>query len=180
MLYCFLGIVNHSGRICCLCFLCCSCATPLRGDARAGARGLRENARGRAVRSLRRSQTRGAWVTEFSGKAPYREMRGFAGREMRPQSGDFRHSKPAARILLLSHTHIHISFRCDVPTPSVFEVNQLLTILKRHILKNHVPELPTLGIGWRRRGSRSKLGSRSREPSQDIYIYIYIYIYTYV
>ena len=27
-----------------------------------------------------------AWVTEFSGKAPYREMRGFAGREKHPQS----------------------------------------------------------------------------------------------
>ena len=26
-------------------------------------------------------------VTEFSGKAPYREMRGFAGRERQPQSG---------------------------------------------------------------------------------------------
>ena len=28
-----------------------------------------------------------SWVTEFSGKAPCREMRGFAGRERQPQSG---------------------------------------------------------------------------------------------
>ena len=27
------------------------------------------------------------WVTEISGKAPYREMRGLAGREKQPQSG---------------------------------------------------------------------------------------------
>ena len=28
-----------------------------------------------------------SWVTEFSGKALCREMRGFAGREKQPQSG---------------------------------------------------------------------------------------------
>ena len=29
------------------------------------------------------------WVIQFSGKAPNREMRGFAGREKQPQSGAF-------------------------------------------------------------------------------------------
>ena len=36
----------------------------------------------------------------------------------------------------------HISFRCEVPTPSVVEGPQHI-IFKPHILKRHIPELPT-------------------------------------
>ena len=36
----------------------------------------------------------------------------------------------------------HISFSCEVPTPSVF-VGQSTIMFKPHILKHHIPELPT-------------------------------------
>ena len=36
----------------------------------------------------------------------------------------------------------HISFRCEVPRPSVFE-SQSTTIFKLHILKRHIPGLPS-------------------------------------
>ena len=36
----------------------------------------------------------------------------------------------------------HINFRCEVPTPSVLRVNDML-LFKPHILKHHIPELPT-------------------------------------
>ena len=39
------------------------------------------------------------WVTESAGKPPYRQMRGFAGREQQARSGAFRHCEPAACIL---------------------------------------------------------------------------------
>ena len=52
------------------------------------------------------------WVTEFSGKAPYREMRGFAGRERQPQSGAFRHCEPAACILGLTGANMRLSLIC--------------------------------------------------------------------
>ena len=35
----------------------------------------------------------------------------------------------------------HISFRCEVPTPSVVE-GQSAIMFKPHILKHHIPELP--------------------------------------
>ena len=40
------------------------------------------------------------WVTESSGKAPYWEMRGFAGREKQAQSGAFEHysQQPASQV----------------------------------------------------------------------------------
>ena len=37
----------------------------------------------------------------------------------------------------------HISFRCEVPTPSVVE-GQSNIMFKPHILKHHIPELPNL------------------------------------
>ena len=52
----------------------------------------------------------------------------------------------------------HISFRCEVPTPSLLEGQQTI-IVKPHILKRHIPELPEY---------------------MYMYIYIYIYIYMYV
>ena len=36
----------------------------------------------------------------------------------------------------------HISFRCEVPTTSVFEGQSSITIKPPHILKHHIPELP--------------------------------------
>ena len=36
----------------------------------------------------------------------------------------------------------HMSFRCEVPTPSVVEGQQYIGF-KPHILKHHIPELPT-------------------------------------
>ena len=35
----------------------------------------------------------------------------------------------------------HISFRCEVPTPSVGEAQSTI-VLKSHILKHQIPELP--------------------------------------
>ena len=37
----------------------------------------------------------------------------------------------------------HVSFRCEVPTPSVFE-RRLTITLEPHILKHHIPELTNL------------------------------------
>ena len=46
----------------------------------------------------------------------------------------------------------HISFRCEVPTSSVFE-GQSTIMIKPHILKHRIPELPTCWLpqgnyGW--------------------------------
>ena len=46
----------------------------------------------------------------------------------------------------------HISFRCEVPTPSVFE-GRWTIMIKPHILKHHIPELPSfccwiLALNW--------------------------------
>ena len=62
-------------------------------------------------------------------------------------------------------TVTHLSFRCEVPTPSIVEGQSPISI-KPHILKRHIPELPT---------DRLEEGPAGREhPS--IYLYIYIYI----
>ena len=37
----------------------------------------------------------------------------------------------------------HVSFRCEVPIPSVFEGQSTITF-KPHILKFHIPELPNV------------------------------------
>ena len=51
---------------------------------------------------------RAFWVTGFSGKPAYREMRGFAGRDKQPQ--------PAACILGLTGANImRLSLRCRFP-----------------------------------------------------------------
>ena len=55
------------------------------------------------------------WVTEFSGKTPCRETRGFAGREKQPQPGAFRHCKPAACILGLTGATMRLSLICGFP-----------------------------------------------------------------
>ena len=44
--------------------------------------------------------------------------------------------------LLYSRPLTHISFRCEVPTPSIVE-GRSTTIVEPHILKHHIPELPT-------------------------------------
>ena len=65
-----------------------------------------------------RMQNRGhtaIWVTGSSGKAPYRETRVFAGREKQPQSGAFRHCKPAACILGLTGANTRLSLTCGFP-----------------------------------------------------------------
>ena len=50
--------------------------------------------------------------------------------------------------LLLSKPPHHLSFRCEVPTPSVSEGQSTTTtiIVKPHILKHHIPELPKLVV----------------------------------
>ena len=57
----------------------------------------------------------GDWVTGFSGKAPYRDMRGFAGSGKATAIWSFRHCEPAACILCLAGANMRLSLICGFP-----------------------------------------------------------------
>ena len=60
----------------------------------------------------------------------------------------------------------HISFRCEVPTPSAVE-GQSTVVFEPHILQHHIPELPTIIYVC-----------IYVHICTYIYIYVYIYIHT--
>ena len=75
--------------------------------------------------------------------------------------------------ILLSKPLAHVSFRCEVPTPSVFEDQQTMSF-KPRILEHHIPELPNTVP------SLSLYAKPQDFPYTYIYIYIYIHIYIYI
>ena len=58
------------------------------------------------------------WVTGSSGKAPYRKMRGFAGRKKTTAIWSLRHCKPAACILGPTGANMRLSLICGFPRSS--------------------------------------------------------------